>query len=416
MNADLMTSLYIRTSYVFAFASHAMLAGILANFWRKKRPDMGLGWWVLDGLQLSIASLLLLAWGKLPPWLILVGSNFLIFCNMPTIESGLRAFLRDDIWPGLTTRWLIAGLAFIGWALTWSEGWTYAQRVIGFSVAFLIQLALFLAYVLSLRGAGLRFVQSLLLFATLLVAAALFARMFHILRRMDTVTSWQQDVWLPLQTFTAVFAAFLRVCCVLYLIQHRTEQRLRAAHQDIERRANFDLQTGVMSRSYFEIQVHAAIATAQRQQHPLTLLLLDVDHFKTVNDTFGHQQGDEVLASIGKAVRDNTRSNDLVGRLGGDEFAILLLNMEIDDAIELAERIRTEVASMQTRCGALSLSIGLCGLPPAKNFESAYRLADAALYTAKQAGRGRVVAHDPLKLSHGSLATAGASKACLDPT
>ncbi|WP_316149479.1 GGDEF domain-containing protein [Cupriavidus sp. BIC8F] len=395
MNADLTFSLDIRTSYFFAFASHGLLACILASFWQAGRTDKGLGWWIFDGLQLSVASLLLLSWGTLPPWLILAGSNLLIFCNVPTIETGLRMFRRESIWPGLALRWVISGLIFLAWIVTWTDGWTYAQRVIGFSAAFLIQLTLFLAYVLSLRGPGLRMVQGLLLFAILLVGAALFGRMVYVLRHMDTVISWQQDTWLPLQTFTAVFAAFLRTCGVLSLIQSRNEQRLRAANQDIERRANFDLQTGVMSRSFFEIQAPKAVAEAASANRAMTFLLLDVDNFKAINDTFGHLQGDNVLASIGQVLRHNTRGSDLVGRLGGDEFAIVLRNVEGSDAIELAERIRIQAESIRMPDGsAVSLSIGLCGVPPARDFETAYRFADGALYAAKQTGRGRVVLHD----------------------
>ncbi|MGE6494046.1 GGDEF domain-containing protein [Cupriavidus metallidurans] len=392
-----MHTLDIRTSYVFAFMAHGLLAGVLASFWRAGRAERGLGWWILDGLQLSMATLLLLAAGKLPPWMILAGSNLLIFSNVATIETALRVFLRDAVWPGLALRWLVAALAFGAWCLTWQGGWTYAQRAIVFSTAFLIQLALLLTYVVSLRDHGLRFVQRLLLLAILLVAGALFARMIHVLRHMDTIVSWQQDTMLPLLTFAATFSAFLRACCALYLVQSRTEQRLRAANQDIERRANFDLQTGVMSRSFFEMQAPEAIAAAGRNETPMAFVLIDVDHFKSINDTFGHLQGDGVLASVGQVLRHNTRGSDLVGRLGGDEFAIVLRDVTGVEAVALAERIRVEAGAILMPDGsAVSLSIGLCGLPPAQGFEAAYRCADAALYVAKQEGRGRVVAHDPL--------------------
>ncbi|WP_035881283.1 GGDEF domain-containing protein [Cupriavidus metallidurans] len=400
MTADLIHTLDIRTSYVFAFMAHGLLAGVLASFWRAGRAERGLGWWILDGLQLSMATLLLLAAGNLPPWMILAGSNLLIFSNVATIETALRVFLRDAVWPGLALRWLVAALVFGAWCLTWHGGWTYAQRAIVFSSAFLIQLALLLTYVVSLHGHGLRFVQRLLLLAILLVAAALFARMIHVLRHMDTIMSWQQDTMLPLLTFAAAFSAFLRACCALYLVQSRTEQRLRAANQDIERRANFDQQTGVMSRSFFEMQAPEVISAAGRNETPMAFVLIDVDHFKSINDTFGHLQGDGVLASVGQVLRHNTRGSDLVGRLGGDEFAIVLRDVTGVEAMALAERIRVEAGAILMPDGsAVSLSIGLCCLPPAQGFEAAYRCADAALYVAKQEGRGRVVAHDPLGVS-----------------
>jgi diguanylate cyclase (GGDEF)-like protein len=408
MNAALLNSLDIRTSYLFAFAAHGLLAGVLASFWRSGRDERGLGWWILDGLQLSFATLLLLAAGKLPTWMILAGSNLLIFANVATIETALRVYLRDAIWPGLASRWIAAALIFGAWCLAWLGDWTYAQRVIGFSTAFLIQLALLLTYVVSLRGPGLRFVQRLLVLSIALVAGAVFARMIHVLRHMDAIVSWQQDTMLPLLTFAAVFSAFLRACCALYLVQSRTEQRLRAANQDIERRANFDLQTGVMSRSFFEMQAPEVIAAAGRDQTPLAFLLLDVDHFKSINDTFGHLQGDGVLASVGQVLRHNTRGSDLVGRLGGDEFAIVLRDVTDAEAMDLAERIRVQAGTILMPDGStLSLSIGLCCLPPVQEFEAAYRLADTALYVAKQEGRGRVVAHDPLGVSPARAMVAG---------
>lgn len=395
-----MIALDIRTSYFFAFVSHGLLAVIVASFWRAGRTERGLIWWIADGLVLSLASLLLLAWGTLPPWLVLVGSNFLIFCSMPIIESGLRAFFRDGARSALAMRWLVAALLFVAWMLAWRGGWTYAQRVVGFSAAFLIQLCLFLAYLLSLRGPGIRLAQGLLLFGMVLIGAAVIARMGHALRHIDTVTSVQEDWFLPVLTFAAVFAAFLRTCCALLLMHRRAEQRLRAAHQDIERRANYDQQTGVMSRSYFEMQAHAALIAHATSRRPMALLLLDIDHFKAVNDTFGHLEGDEVLGKVGHVLRHSAQDHDLVGRLGGDEFAMLLRDVSGAEAIEVAERILSQAASILMPDGRrTSFSIGVCSLPPAQDFATAYRFADAALYAAKLAGRGRVVAHDPFNLS-----------------
>uniref|UniRef100_UPI003F491B4A GGDEF domain-containing protein n=1 Tax=Cupriavidus taiwanensis TaxID=164546 RepID=UPI003F491B4A len=396
-----MIALDIQTSYFFAFVSHGLLAGILASFLRAGRTEKGLTWWIADGLQLSLASLLLLTWETLPPWLVLVGSNLLIFANLPTIESGLRAFFRESTWPGLAARWLAAMLIFVTWTLTWGSGWTYAQRVIGFSAAFLIQLGLFLAYVLSLRGAGIRLAQGLLLFSILLVGAAVLTRMGYVLRHMDIITSAKEDWLLPLLTFTAIFSAFLRTCCALLLMHGRVEQRLRAAHQDIERRANYDHQTGVMSRAFFEMQAQATMSELAASKQSMALLLLDVDHFKEVNDTFGHLAGDDVLGRVGHALRHHAHGHDLVGRLGGDEFAMLLRGVTGAEAISVAERILDRAASILMPDGRrLSLSVGICSLAPAQEFATAYRHADAALYSAKQAGRGRVAAHDPFDLSH----------------
>lgn len=401
-----MISLDIRTGYFFAFVFHGLLAVVLASFWRSARSERGFTWWIFDGVQLSLASLLLLAVGTLPPWLVMTGSNLLIFANLPTIETGLRAFFREPAWPGLAARWAVAMLMFVAWVMAMEGGWTYAQRVIGFSAVFLIQLGLLLAYVINLRGSGNCLAKGLLLTAIFLVGISVAVRMGYVLRHMDTMTSAKDDWLLPLLTFAAIFAAFLRTCCALLLMHSRVEQRLRAAHQDIERRANYDQQTGVLSRAYFEVQAQGQLEESAPGQTPTALLLLDVDHFKSINDTFGHLEGDDVLGKLGHVLRQNARSHDLVGRLGGDEFVMLLRDVSGAGAIDVAERIIAQMSGILTPDGrSVSLSAGICSALPGQAFTTIYTLADAALYSAKQAGRGRVAAHAPFHLSR-----AGASK------
>jgi len=411
----LMIFLDIRTSYFFAFVSHGLLAIVVASFWRSGRSERGFAWWIFDGVQLSLASLLLLCIGTLPPWLILTSSNLLIFANLPTIETALRAFFREPAWPGLSARWAVAMLIFAAWVMAMEGGWTYAQRVIGFSAAFLIQLGLLLAYVVNLRGSGNRLAKGLLLTAIFLVGTAVVVRMGYVLRHMDAMRSATDDWLLPLLTFAAIFAAFLRTCCALLLMHSRVEQHLRAAHRDIERRANYDQQTGVMSRAYFEVQAQGMLDKATPGQKPTALLLLDVDHFKSVNDTFGHLVGDDLLGKLGQVLRQNARSHDLVGRLGGDEFVMLLRDVSGAAAIEFAERIIVQTSGILMPDGrSVSLSVGICSAVPGQAFAMIYRLADAALYSAKQAGRGRVAAHDPFHLSRAGAPQRADASATLD--
>ncbi|MGA2828297.1 MAG: GGDEF domain-containing protein [Streptosporangiaceae bacterium] len=126
---------------------------------------------------------------------------------------------------------------------------------------------------------------------------------------------------------------------------------------------------------------------------PLALLLLDLDHFKQVNDQYGHAAGDQVLAGVGTALRSVLRARDFAGRNGGEEFAVLLPDTDIAAALEIAERIRVAIAEV-TLPGTdvpVTVSIGVAGFPGhASTLERLDRLADAALYVAKRQGRNRV--------------------------
>ena len=126
---------------------------------------------------------------------------------------------------------------------------------------------------------------------------------------------------------------------------------------------------------------------------PLGLLLLDLDHFKQVNDQRGHAAGDQVLASVGAALRGVLRARDFAGRNGGEEFAVLLPDTGIGAALEIAERVRAAIAEINVPGTdvPVTASVGVAGFPDhASTLERLERLADAALYVAKRQGRNRV--------------------------
>jgi diguanylate cyclase (GGDEF)-like protein len=139
-------------------------------------------------------------------------------------------------------------------------------------------------------------------------------------------------------------------------------------------------------------------AQAMTTQVPLSLLLLDLDHFKQVNDQRGHQVGDQVLANVGATLRNVLRVRDFAGRNGGEEFAVLLPDTSITEALEIAERVRAAVAEISLPGSDVSVtaSIGVAVFPDhASTPDRLERLADAALYLAKRQGRNRVELADP---------------------
>ncbi|MGD0314207.1 MAG: GGDEF domain-containing protein [Acidimicrobiales bacterium] len=167
--------------------------------------------------------------------------------------------------------------------------------------------------------------------------------------------------------------------------------KLQAALADM---ASIDELTGCAVRRVLRQRMEEEITRSVRSQSPLSLLMIDVDQFKAINDTYGHVVGDHVLASIGGVLRHSGRAFDLVSRIGGDEFALLLPDTDLPGAVRVAERIRRELpAAVEV---PVTLSIGVGGLDPSMpSVEHLLDGADFALYQVKRAGRDAIATHHP---------------------
>ena len=165
-----------------------------------------------------------------------------------------------------------------------------------------------------------------------------------------------------------------------------------------EIRAATDGLTGLPNKRAVTDALKRTFAQAATTQAPLALLLLDLDHFKQVNDQRGHPVGDQVLANVGATLRTVLRTRDFAGRNGGEEFAVLLPDTSIPAALEIAERVRAAIAeiSLPGTDVSVTASIGVAGFPDhASTLDRLERLADAALYLAKRQGRNRVELAEP---------------------
>jgi diguanylate cyclase (GGDEF)-like protein len=173
-------------------------------------------------------------------------------------------------------------------------------------------------------------------------------------------------------------------------------ESLSARSETLEHAALTDSLTGMQNRRYFDDALREYLEEFRRIGKPIGLLLLDLDHFKTVNDTHGHDVGDEVLRVVAACLREFTRYHDVVARLGGEEFAVVAPNMDTDMLIKLAERIRKAIAALTVTTGNVRLrvttSVGIAIWDGTENAEQFYRRADRMLYEAKRLGRNRVCA------------------------
>ncbi|MDE2422521.1 MAG: GGDEF domain-containing protein [Gammaproteobacteria bacterium] len=165
----------------------------------------------------------------------------------------------------------------------------------------------------------------------------------------------------------------------------------------LEFASNTDPLTGVSNRRYFVPRIRHELIRSQRFEHPVSLIVLDIDNFKRINDVYGHSTGDAAICALANICRKMARQIDFVARLGGDEFAILLLEIGLEDAFVVGERIRvavenTPIKSFEGMDVKFTVSIGVAQQPTGNMSEEwLIELADAAMYDAKTAGRNRVV-------------------------
>ena len=160
-----------------------------------------------------------------------------------------------------------------------------------------------------------------------------------------------------------------------------------------------DQLTGLYNRHYFEMIINEEMDRSDRYGEPLSMLLLDLDHFKTVNDTWGHPIGDELILLTTRVMKDNIRVPDTLVRFGGEEFVILMPQTDNDNVVEAAEKIRIAIEKERHPvAGCRTVSIGVAQRMSNESFRHWYRRVDEALYLAKESGRNRVVASDENKI------------------
>ncbi|MBE7491023.1 MAG: GGDEF domain-containing protein [Planctomycetes bacterium] len=227
-------------------------------------------------------------------------------------------------------------------------------------------------------------VMSLLCTAGYMVADQLVTRAEH----------WAVDAFQALSSLAELLVIGLAVAAV-----RRERDALRAANARISqllenesRLARTDNLTGLANLREFQQRLQLDLARAERDGTLLSLLLIDLDNFKRVNDRFGHPDGDRALCGVADVLRTHTRASDLAARIGGDEFALLLWHAGEDDARLVARRVADEIAALAANWPGTDLgaSVGVVMLPrDAADPESALKRADTAMYDAKRAGRSR---------------------------
>lgn len=241
-----------------------------------------------------------------------------------------------------------------------------------------------------------------------------------------TNTSWKLVVFIPQEVINkhtflyrplgqALTALILLLIGVLsfFAASYRVQQKV-AVQKDketrlvLEKQANIDALTGINNRRSFYEQAEKALKQAKRKDTPLAVLMLDADHFKKVNDKHGHAVGDLVLKDLAKTLTNTLRDVDLCGRIGGEEFAVLLPHTPLDEALEVAERLRAALAARKVPLPdgntlSFTVSVGLAMVTAEdKNLDNLMQKADLALYQAKEQGRNRVAIYQEMPVAEQS--------------
>lgn len=216
---------------------------------------------------------------------------------------------------------------------------------------------------------------------------------------------------MSLQDLRAVVAAIAAETTSIVEQQARLQSQLLDSSQQLaEMRVNLDTArreamtdglTGIANRKAFDLTLNEAAKEAAQEGLPLSLLMVDIDHFKTFNDTHGHLVGDHVLRLVAKVLTECIKGRDTAARYGGEEFSIILPRTALENAVTLAEQIRVTVGSRQivnksrgASYGTVTMSVGAAQYRPGETLADLIRRADAALYTAKRSGRNQVCSEE----------------------
>jgi len=360
------------------------LSGLLGLFlifaWLQQRDARSLAWW---GAAYLIGASSITLWGAHSPWVRLPPElpEALTFIACGVVWNGVRVFHGREVLP-------VGGLAgAIAWVVlsqlpALSEGSEARLAVAACIVAaytFLIAFELWRERRKSLFSGAAAIVVPFLhatIFLTPLILQAVLPRRFS-------------DLWLTIFTLESMIYAVGTAFIVLMLVKDRDRQLLRDA-------ASTDPLTGLLNRRAFMENAKSLCMAQAGRRGPVTVLMFDLDHFKAVNDRFGHAIGDEVLRVFAQVARTSMRANDIIGRLGGEEFAAIVPG-GMDVAVKIGERVRAGMeASGAIVAGhdiGATVSIGAASIQaPVMEVGPLLVRADAALYRAKHDGRNRLYA------------------------
>ena len=392
---------HVPTMLAMIIASSLMMAASMAVVGWGRRRD-GLGRWAAALLVNAIGHLLIMLRGLIPDVLSVVVGNLMLSSVFVGMIAAVYQFQGRPVRRALLLAPPLLVLIFVSVFIdNFPARVSFVGLVIGLQAVWALLAALSHRHATVGRGQWL-LVAGLLLEAVVLGVRALVAISTH-----SEATNILQSSALQTLTFLATFSVVL-VSSVgfVFMSRDRADENNRVL-------AALDPLTGVANRRSLIAALDRDVARAQRMREPMALMMVDIDHFKDVNDQYGHPAGDRVLCSVVNVLRQRVRAQDLVGRYGGEEFMVLLPDTGLTGAQQLARALCKAVE--ESRCPAdgvpgpgiaVTVSIGVFGgrLGSGDSWDMLIAAADRALYQAKNNGRNRVEVATGLRRPSAQLA------------
>ena len=397
-----MTNLDPRSMIALAGFMSAVMAMVLLFMRRHYPPSIrGVGVWAAAPLLWLLSTVLFGARGAIPDWLGLVLANQLMVLGSVTYYMGTRQFMgQPATWR--TWNWVMAGTTVVFAWLTY--GWpNYAVRVGFFTVVMGVLYAEQLRFMLRHGGRN---------FPVRLVEVTLGLHMLVLGVRLGSILAGHagNDLMEPSLFQTLYIGAYALTVLMLSIgaVLMATD-RLRT---ELEHLATYDSLTQTLNRRALLQRCEDELERAQRYGNGPSIMMVDLDNFKAVNDTRGHQHGDAVLVHFADCTRQVLRRADRLGRYGGEEFLVLLPDSDIDAAMVVAQRIHATLATGHAL--DCQVSIGLTSWTgPHDTLDAMLSRADAALYRAKRDGRNRtVVASEHVQVPRAAQVGSAQTVAC----
>lgn len=367
-----------------------LMLPLLGSLLRSGVP--GIKEWLSANGVLIVALPLLLLRGHIPDVVSIVVANVLVALAGILLYAGFAHFLhRPARWPLLFACVAMTAPAFAYWRYVVDSIPVRVAISTGFTAAICIAIAVVVARYRRVGRARYTYVATMVVTVLFAVSQAARGIYFMTLGHISNALTFDTTVNVVLLCVGAAIMPVLLMCAMMMV-----HAALLSEARDA---VNRDFLTGALSREGFASVARVLLEQADRSRSPLACLIVDLDHFKAINDTFGHIGGDKVLCEFVALVRSTLRAGDALGRIGGEEFAILMPGVTLDRARALAERLRNAAMlhAVVTDSGTCtySLSGGLAIRLPGETLDQLMMRADRALYQAKVAGRNRLCVDAP---------------------
>src|SRR6476659_5633402 len=378
-------SFEVNTLFLLTIDVEAILGLLLLLVWVQSTRVHAVAWWASAHLMRAVSVMLYGLYGSVPDLISIDLTNVLLFSSFGVTWNGARVFNGREALPGS----LIAGAGLWLLASQW-PGFEQGSEVRGQLSALIIATYTWLTAHEFWRGRNEPLVSrwpAIVLFFTHGAMFLLRTPLNSLLHGKDS-DGFLSSAWLSVLSLEAFLMTIATAFILLAMSKERTELRHKTA-------AMTDPLTGLLNRRAFLQDAESLLQQQVARDRPIAVLLLDLDHFKSINDRFGHAVGDKVLQIFARTVRAALRQSDLIGRLGGEEFTVVLADASVDNAYLVADRLRRSFAGDAAVIDGEALhataSIGVSVIvDPRQDLARLITLADQALYLAKARGRNRV--------------------------